>query len=68
MTFTGATQTITLDAVRDRLTITVEEAGALLGLGRASAYKAAGAEQIPTIRIGRRLLVPVAKFLRILEG
>jgi excisionase family DNA binding protein len=47
---------------------TVEEAGKLLRLGRASAFKAANAGQIPTIRIGRRLLVPRAALDRLLSG
>ena len=37
---------------------TVEEAGALLGLGRSGAYEAVRRGDIPTIRIGRRLLIP----------
>jgi excisionase family DNA binding protein len=42
-------------------TITVEEAGRLLGVSRSAAYRAAGRGELPTIRIGRRLLVPTAK-------
>jgi excisionase family DNA binding protein len=42
----------------DRKTITVPEAGEQLGLGRNAAYEAAKRGEIPTIRIGRRLLVP----------
>ncbi len=41
-----------------RKTITVPEAGAQLGLGRNSAYEAVKRGEIPTVRIGRRLLVP----------
>jgi excisionase family DNA binding protein len=41
-----------------RLTYTVAEAGQLLGVSRGSAYQAARAGQLPTVRIGRRLLVP----------
>ncbi len=44
------------------LVLTVEEAGRLLGLSRNSAYKAAKAGDIPTIRIGRLLRVPRAAF------
>lgn len=47
-------------------TITVEHAGELLGLSRSSAYRAATRGEIPTIRIGRRLLVPTAKLLAML--
>ena len=47
-------------------TISVPEAGRLLGLSRASAYAAAKRGEIPTIPIGRRLLVPTAPFLAML--
>ncbi len=48
-------------------TVTVEEAGRLLGVSRGSAYEAASTGELPTIRIGRRLLVPVAR-LRAMLG
>jgi excisionase family DNA binding protein len=47
-------------------TVTVERAGALLGISRGSAYAAAAAGDIPTIRVGRRLLVPTAALRRLL--
>lgn len=50
-----------LKPVEPRKTRTVEEAGRLLGLSRTAAYQAVWSGQIPSIRIGRRLLVPVAK-------
>ncbi len=40
--------------------MTVEQAGALLGISRRTAYRAAAAGHIPTIRLGRRILVPTA--------
>jgi excisionase family DNA binding protein len=43
--------------------ITVEEAGRFLQLSRSAAYRAAARGDIPTIRVGRRLLVPTAKLL-----
>jgi excisionase family DNA binding protein len=42
----------------DRPTLTVEEAGEILGLSRWSAYEAANKGLIPTVRIGRRWIVP----------
>ena len=55
--------------VRGRATCEVPDAGALLGLSRSSAYRAAARGEIPTIRLGRRLVVPVAKLLEMLgEG
>ena len=51
-----------------RRTISVEEAGRLLGLGRGLAYEAARLGTIPAIRMGdRRLVVPLAK-LAVLLG
>ena len=47
---------------------TIEEAAKLLKLGRNSAYEAARNQQLPTIRIGRRLLVPKAALDRMLDG
>ncbi|WP_341250703.1 helix-turn-helix domain-containing protein [Euzebya pacifica] len=54
----------TLSDLRGRATITVPEAGVLLGIGKGLAYDAARAGDIPTIRIGRRLLVPTHHLLR----
>jgi excisionase family DNA binding protein len=51
-----------------RQTYTVEEAGALLGLGRNSVFKAVNEGNIPAIRIGRRLLVPRLAIERMLSG
>ena len=48
-------------------TISVPEAGRLLGIGRNSAYVAASCGQIPTIRIGRMLRVPKAALMRMLS-
>ena len=50
----------------DRLTITVPQAGQIIGISRGCAYEAARRGQIPTIRIGGRLVVPKAKLLRML--
>lgn len=50
-----------------RLTMTVEEAGKALGISRASAYLAARNGELPTVRIGRRYLVPIAALQRLLS-
>ena len=52
----------------DRKTYKIEEAGRLLGVGRNQAYEAAKSGQIPTIKIGKRLLVPKAALDRLLEN
>jgi excisionase family DNA binding protein len=49
-----------------RETITLMEAAVRLGIGRNQAYKAADRGEIPTIRIGKRRLVPRAPFERLL--
>ena len=51
-----------------RRTITVEEAAKALGIGRNSAYEAVRRGEIPSIAIGRRLLVPAAALERLLAG
>lgn len=53
----------TMSDVRGRATITVEQAAELLGIGRTAAYEAARRGQLPTRRLGRRLLVPVPALL-----
>ncbi len=49
-----------------QMVLTIEEAAHLLRISRGSAYLAARGGEIPTIRIGRRLLVPRAKLLQLL--
>ena len=51
----------------EKLVYTVEEAGTVLGLGRSGAYEAVRRGDIPTIKIGRRLLVPKAALERMLS-
>jgi excisionase family DNA binding protein len=52
----------------ERRTYTILEAQRLLGIGRNQIYEAAKAGDIPTIKIGKRVLVPKALFDRILPG
>jgi excisionase family DNA binding protein len=44
------------------------DVGRMLGLSRPSTYAAAKNGQIPTIRIGGRILVPRAALERLLDG
>ena len=41
-----------------KTTLTIEEMSLTLGIGRNSAYEAVKRGDIPSIRIGRRILVP----------
>ena len=43
-----------------RLAYTVEEVRQLLGLGRQAVYRAVNSGEIPSVRIGKRILVPKA--------
>jgi excisionase family DNA binding protein len=46
--------------------MTIDEAAATLGVARSSAYEAARRGDLPTLRIGQRLLVPRAALARML--
>lgn len=52
---------------QEALTMTVEEAAAALNISRGLAYEAARDGRIPTIKIGRRLLVSRRALERLLE-
>jgi hypothetical protein len=56
-------QRVTIESLRGRPTCSVPEAGALYGIGRDAAYAAAKRNEIPTLRFGRTLRVPVPKLL-----
>ncbi len=47
-------------------TVTVEVAGDALGISRASAYEGVRNGEIPSIRVGRRIVVPTAALRRLL--
>lgn len=48
--------------------MTVEEAAVMLRISRGSAYDAVRCGDIPSVRIGKRILVPRSKLLRLLDG
>lgn len=48
------------------LTYRIEQAAKLLGVGRNHCYEAAKRGEIPTIKIGKRILVPKAALDRLL--
>lgn len=49
-------------------TISVEEAGRRLGIGRSAAYAAVRRGEIPAIRLGRLWRVPTARLDQMLRG
>jgi excisionase family DNA binding protein len=51
-----------------KATMTIVEAAEYLGIGRNQAYEGARTGQIPTIRIGKRILVSTSALARMLEG
>lgn len=51
---------------RTKSTISVEDAGRVLGVSRGSSYRAANRGEIPTLKLGQRLVVPVAKLKQLL--
>jgi excisionase family DNA binding protein len=52
----------------DRVTFTVEEAAKRLGIARGSAYEAVRRGELPSVRFGKRVLIPRAALERILSG
>lgn len=57
-----------MNSKSERRTVTVEQAGRILGIGRSSAFEACRRGEIPTLRIGKRLLVPIAALEKMLSG
>ena len=51
-----------------RLAIDVVEAGKMLGLGRSAAYAAVARGEIPSLRFGRKIVVPLAQLEALLRG
>ena len=58
--------TLTIADIAHLPTVDVPVAGQLLGIGRDAAYAAAAAGQIPALRLGRSLRVPVPRLLEML--
>lgn len=42
----------------NRMTLSVEEAAEILGISRAFAYKLVKKDELPIVRLGRRVVVP----------
>lgn len=52
----------------EKLTVNVEEAGKILGISRPTAYERVQDGSIPSIKLGRRILVPRIALERMLNG
>lgn len=52
----------------EKCTMTPEELAAYLGIGRSSVYKLIGEKQFATVRIGRRILIPIKNVNSWLDG
>ena len=50
----------------DSVTLSIDEAAAMLGINRATAYKGARNGQLPAIRVGKKYLIPVAAIHKML--
>jgi excisionase family DNA binding protein len=50
-----------------RLTMTVEEAGVALGISRSHAYELVRQGELPSLRLGRRVVVPIAALEALVE-
>ena len=62
------TRTGTLPKDLAQRVLTVAEAAEVLGIARSSAYSAVRSGELPSIVVGRRILVPGVALLRKLEG
>jgi excisionase family DNA binding protein len=51
-----------------RLALSIEETSSLLGISRSLGYELAAQGRIPTVRLGRRVVVPRAALERLLAG
>lgn len=50
-----------------KLTMTVEEAGEALGISRSHAYELVRQRELPSLRLGRRVVVPIAALEALVE-
>jgi excisionase family DNA binding protein len=58
---------VNLDDIRGRTVITVAETAELLGLDQRTVRRGIEAGDLPGIRVGKRIVVPVAKLIALLE-
>lgn len=53
--------------MNERLTVNVEEAAEILGISRALAYSLVARQELPSLKLGRRLVVPRRALDRLLD-
>lgn len=52
----------------DRLAVSIQEAARLLGVSRSFAYELCSRRELPTVRLGRRLVVPRRVLVGLIEN
>ncbi len=52
----------------ERLTVSVTEAAKLLGIGRGTAYECVRTGELPSIKLGRRIVIPKRALLALVDG
>lgn len=57
-----------METQKEKLVMTIPEAGELLGISRPQAYKCVKDGTIPVIKLGRRMVVPRPALMRLLES
>lgn len=62
------TDTVTVPDPAVKPVMTVDEIAVLLGVSRATAYEAVRKGDIPSIRLGRRIVVPTAPVVKMLSA
>lgn len=63
-----ASRRLSFDDLDGAETIDVITAARLLGVGRNAAYAAVERGELPSIRLGGRILIPVARLRALVEG
>ena len=58
---------LTIEEVRRRPTITVQEYAAFVGVSQDTVYEAAARDQIRVLRLGKRIFIPTAGLLAELQ-
>ena len=56
----------TVEGLRGRAVISVDELARVLDVGRGEAYAAVHRGEVPSLRIGRRIVIPTPALLRML--